>query len=53
MLAAVNGSVYLWRLPPRYVTRRVIGVRQTQPPWHDCAMLAGRPFLVCAGGPLP
>ena len=20
---------------------------------QDCAMLAGRPFLVCAGGPLP
>jgi hypothetical protein len=29
------------------------GLRQAQPPRQDRAMLAGRPFLVCAAGPLP
>lgn len=30
-----------------------IGLRQTRPPQQDCAVPADRPFLVCAGVPLP
>jgi cytidylate kinase len=40
-------------LRPARASALSVGLRQTQPPQQDCAMLAGRPFLVCAGGPLP
>jgi hypothetical protein len=42
VLAPVDPGWMQAQLPPGgYSARR------------DCAMLAGRPFLVCAGGPLP
>ena len=51
--ASSTGLGQLGNAASRPAGRRVRAEGPSRSAWQDCAMLAGRPFLVCAGGPLP
>ena len=50
--ASSTGLGQLGNAASRPAGRRVRAEGPSRSAWQDCAMLAGRPFLVCAGGPL-